>query len=101
MLAHQSPDLIAFLERIGVVDLVNASLADALTGSDDGEAMLAELSASHLFVEAVGRPGRWYRLHRPVADGLRARPVQRQRRDLQRRAAKWFRDPRDAAGGRP
>jgi len=92
VLAHQSPDLIAFLERIGVVDLVNASLADALTGSDDGEAMLAELSASHLFVEAVGRPG---------AETICDRPVQRQRRDLQRRAAKWFRDPRDAAGGRP
>jgi LuxR family transcriptional regulator, maltose regulon positive regulatory protein len=57
--------------------------------------MLTELAASHLFVEAVGSPGRWYPLHRLVADILRARPMPpRQRRDLHRRAAEWFRDHR-------
>ena len=70
-----------------------AGLADALTGDHDGEARLAELAASLLFVEAVGRPGRWYRLHRLIADILRARPMPpRRRRDLYRRAAEWFRD---------
>jgi LuxR family maltose regulon positive regulatory protein len=55
--------------------------------------MLAELAASHLFVEAVDQPGRWYRLHRLLVDLLRARPLPpRRRRDLHRRAAEWFRD---------
>jgi LuxR family maltose regulon positive regulatory protein len=59
----QSPELVTFLEQISVVDLVSAELADALTGRNDGAAMLAELAASHVFMQAVGTPGRWYRLH--------------------------------------
>jgi LuxR family maltose regulon positive regulatory protein len=93
VLDRQSPELSAFLERISMVDLVCADLADALTGGHDGAAMLAELAASHLFVQAIGRPGQWYRLHRLIVDILRARPIPaRKRRDLHRRAAEWFRD---------
>ena len=34
----------------------------------------------------------WYRLHRLIADILRARPTaRRERQDLQRRAAQWYR----------
>ena len=77
VLDRQTPELVAFLEKISVVDLVCADLADSLTGRRDGAAMLAELAASHLFVEALGRPGRWYRLHRLIADILRARPSRR------------------------
>jgi hypothetical protein len=73
--------------------VVNAGLADALTGGHDGAAMLDELAASHLFVLAIGRPGRWYRMHRLIVDILRAKPMPtRERRDLHRRAAEWFRD---------
>jgi LuxR family maltose regulon positive regulatory protein len=93
VLDYQAPELIAFLERISVVDLVSPGLADALTGAGDGESRLAELAASHLFVQAVGPSGRWYRLHRLIVDILRARPMPtRDRRDLHRRAAEWFRD---------
>ena len=67
--------MIAFLETISVVDLVCADLADALTGRHDGARVLADLAASHLFVQAVGQPGRWYRLHRLISDILRARPA--------------------------
>ena len=74
VLERQSPELLAFLEKISAVDLVCADLADALTGREDGAAMLAEIAAAHLFVQALGRPGRWYRLHRLIADILRARP---------------------------
>ena len=92
VLDRQSPELVAFLEKISVVDLVCADLADSLTGRRDGAAMLAELAASHLFVEALGKPGRWYRLHRLIADVVRVRPSRRSaRRDLHRRAAEWFR----------
>ncbi|MFC5235202.1 LuxR C-terminal-related transcriptional regulator [Pseudonocardia zijingensis] len=92
VLDRESPGTIAFLETISVVDLVRGDLADALTGRGDGSRVLADLAASHLFVQAVGRPGRWYRLHRLIADILRARPApRRERRDLHRRAAEWFR----------
>jgi len=90
VLDRESPEVIAFLETISVVDLVCADLADALTGRCDGARMLADLAASHLFVQAVGRPGRWYRLHRLISDIVRARPApRRRRRDLHRRAAEW------------
>ena len=80
------------LGKICVPDLVCADLADAVTGSDDGAARLAELEASNLFVQSVGRAGRWYQLHRLVAELLRAQLTDpRQRRDLHRRAAEWHR----------
>jgi LuxR family maltose regulon positive regulatory protein len=91
VLDRESPEVITFLETVSVVDLVCADLADALTGRRDGARMLADLAASHLFVQAVGQPGRWYRLHRLISDIVRALPAaRRQRRDLHRRAAEWF-----------
>ena len=91
ILDRRPPELVAFLEDVSVVDLVCVDLADALTGGTDGAAVLAELAASHLFVQALGRPGRWYQLHRLILDLLRARPMaRRRRRDLHRRAAMWF-----------
>ncbi|MGE0300617.1 LuxR C-terminal-related transcriptional regulator [Pseudonocardia sp.] len=91
VLAGQPPELVRFLETISIVDLVCAELADALTGRDDSEQLLAEFAASHLFVQAVERSGRWYHLHRLIGDLLRSRPLpRRQRRDLHRRAAEWF-----------
>ena len=93
VLARLSADLVGFLEKVSVVDLVCVDLADALTGRTDGAAVLGELAASHLFVHALDRPGRWYRLHRLLLDLLRARPLpRRERRDLHRRAAQWFAD---------
>ncbi len=70
---RQPPELLDFLVRVSFVDLVCADLADALTGARTGAATLAELAASNLFVHAVGPGGRWYRLHRLIADVLRTR----------------------------
>ena len=93
VLDRQSPELLQFLRQISTVDVVSADLAQALTGRHDSPQLLADLAASHLFVQAVDRPGRWYRLHRLIADILRAQPTTpRERRDLHRRAAEWFRD---------
>jgi LuxR family transcriptional regulator, maltose regulon positive regulatory protein len=93
VLDQQAPELIAFLQKISAVELVCADLADALTGRRDSAEVLTGLFASHLFVQAVDRRGRWYRLHRLIADVLRARPTaRRERRDLQRRAAQWYRN---------
>jgi LuxR family transcriptional regulator, maltose regulon positive regulatory protein len=89
---RQTPELLDFLVRVSFVDLVSADLADALTGSQTGAATLADLAASNLFVHAVGPGGRWYRLHRLIADVLRTRITDsRTVRDIHRRAAEWFR----------
>jgi LuxR family maltose regulon positive regulatory protein len=92
VLDEQTPELMRFLEKISTVDFVCADLAEALTGRRDSEQVLGELAASHLFVQAVDRPGRWFHLHRLIGDILQSRPVpRRERRDLKRRAAEWFR----------
>ncbi len=86
-----APELLDFLVRVSILDVVSAELADALTGGGNGAATLAELAASNLFVQAVGTGGRWYRLHRLIADVLRTRITQpRTFRDLHRRAAEWY-----------
>jgi LuxR family transcriptional regulator, maltose regulon positive regulatory protein len=87
-----TPTLLNFLVRVSFVDLVSADLADALTGGSTGAATLAELARSNLFVQAVGPRGQWYRLHRLIADVLRARVSNpRTLRDIHRRAAEWYR----------
>ena len=89
---RQPPELLDFLVRVSFVDLVCADLADALTGARTGAATLAELAASNLFVHAVGSGGRWYRLHRLIADVLRPRITDpRTLRDVHRRSAEWHR----------
>ncbi len=86
-----APELLDFLVRVSILDVVSPDLADALTGDRSGAAMLTELAASNLFVHAVGAGGRWYRLHRLMADVLRTRISQpRTLRDLHRRAAQWY-----------
>ncbi len=86
-----APDLLDFLVRVSILDVVSADLADALTGSRGGAATLADLAASNLFVHAVGPAGQWYRLHRLLADLLRSRITDpRTSRDLHRRAAEWY-----------
>jgi LuxR family maltose regulon positive regulatory protein len=86
-----APELLDFLVRVSVLDVVSADLADALTGSRSGAATLSDLAASNLFVHAVGPAGQWYRLHRLLADLLRSRITDaRMVRDLHRRAAEWY-----------
>ena len=86
-----APELLDFLVRVSVLDAVSADLADALTGRRSGAATLSDLAASNLFVHAVGPAGRWYRLHRLLADLLRSRITDpRMVRDLHRRAAEWY-----------
>jgi hypothetical protein len=85
------PELLDFLVRVSILDVVTPDLADALTDSRSGAATLADLAASNLFVHAVGPAGQWYRLHRLLADLLRSRiTAPRTLRDLHRRAAEWY-----------
>ncbi|GAY10032.1 regulatory protein, LuxR [Pseudonocardia sp. N23] len=90
VLGGLAPELLGFLVRVSILDVVCAELADAITGRRDGAVTLAELAAENLFVQAVGG-GRWYRLHRLIADVLRPRLVRpRTVRELHRRAAVWY-----------
>ncbi len=81
-----------FLGTVGFLDVVCAELADAVTGEQDGTAMLAELSSSNLFVHSEGDGGPWFRLPGIVSDVLGSGMSDpRVRRDRHRRAAEWYR----------
>jgi LuxR family transcriptional regulator, maltose regulon positive regulatory protein len=92
VLEPQAASAQQFLRSIGILDYVCAELADAVTGGQDGAAMLAELSSANLFVHSVGDGGRWHRLPGLVSDVLRSQMADpRVRRDQHRRAAEWYR----------
>ena len=71
---RRQPDRVAdFLMATAVLDQMTGALCDALTGSDDGSAMLEELERSNLFVVPLDDQRTWYRYHHLFAEALRAR----------------------------
>ncbi len=92
VLARQPAEVQAFLLRTCVAERLSGGLADALTGRDDGDRLLARLERDHAFTVGLG-PGRsWYRYHPLFAELLRAE-LRHARPDevteLHRRAASW------------
>ena len=65
VLAHQPAHVRRFLARTSVVDRLSGPLCDALTGDDDGAAMLRHLERHGLFTRAVG-PGRGRFAYHPL-----------------------------------
>jgi LuxR family transcriptional regulator, maltose regulon positive regulatory protein len=73
VLRRQSDRVADFLMATAVLDQMTGPLCDALTGSDDGSAMLGELERSNLFVVPLDDQRTWYRYHHLFAEALRAR----------------------------
>ncbi len=73
VLARQPPDIRAFLLHTSVLDRLNGSLCDALTGRHDSHTVLEFLDRANLLVIPLDDQRRWYRYHRLFADLLRAR----------------------------
>ncbi len=99
VLARQPPPVRAMLLCTSILDRLNGELADALTGRDDGEPMLAELERAGAFVVPVERRHGWYRYHQLFAELLRVElrhEAPERIPELHRRAAGWF-----AANGSP
>jgi LuxR family transcriptional regulator, maltose regulon positive regulatory protein len=93
VLARQPPPLRSMLLSTSILDRLNGELADALTGRDDGESMLAELERAGAFVVPLERRGGWYRYHQLFAELLRVelRHESPERvPELHRRAARWL-----------
>ncbi|HWD44933.1 MAG TPA: LuxR C-terminal-related transcriptional regulator [Actinomycetota bacterium] len=93
VLERQPAELRDFLLRTCVVDELSGDLADALTGGDDGESMLARLERANAFVSAVDSRRRSYRYHQLFAELLRyelGRESPGLAARLHRRAAGWY-----------
>jgi len=90
---RQSKNIQAFLLQTSILERLSGSLCDAVTGQDDGQAMLEALERANLFIFPLDHRQRWYRYHQLFADFLRAHlkrtdpglvPV------LHSRASEWY-----------
>jgi LuxR family transcriptional regulator, maltose regulon positive regulatory protein len=93
VLAHQPPDLRAFLLRTSIVDTLCADLADAITGETDGHVMIARLEHGGVLMTPLDEHGTWHRYHPLFAELLRAElraQLPDEVDELHRRAATWL-----------
>jgi LuxR family maltose regulon positive regulatory protein len=100
VLQRQPDDVRTFLLQTSVLTRLTGDLCDAVTGRDDGKALLDALDRANLFLVPLDDRRRWYRYHHLFGDVLRARLQDEQPgrlRDLHLRASRWF----EQAGERP
>ncbi|WRZ88833.1 LuxR C-terminal-related transcriptional regulator [Streptomyces sp. NBC_01007] len=93
VLEAQSDETQELLLRSSILEQIHPDLANALTGRDDAEPILAGLQHANAFVEAIGHS--WYRLHPLFAEILRVHLRVRHpgmEPELRRRAARWLSD---------
>ncbi len=84
-----------FLLQTSVLDQLQGSLCDAVTGEPGGRAALEALDRQNLFVIPLDDRREWYRYHHLFADVLRARLLDEDPDasvELHRRASTWFAD---------
>jgi LuxR family maltose regulon positive regulatory protein len=89
VLRRQPAEVQSFLVQSSILDRLCGSLCDAITGRDDGVAMLERLEQANLFLVPLDKERRWFRYHHLFADFLK----QRQPSDVttwHHRASQWF-----------
>jgi LuxR family maltose regulon positive regulatory protein len=82
-----------FLLQTSILRRLTGPLCDALTGNEDGGAMLETLERTNLFVVPLDDQRRWYRYHHLFADVLAARlrdEAPETIGPLHRRASTWY-----------
>ncbi|AMO77354.1 HTH-type transcriptional regulator MalT [Pseudomonas citronellolis] len=81
------------LLTLSVASRFNGELANALTGRQDGQALLERLDSLQLFLMPLDRERHWYRFHQLFADFLRAHLREREPerfKQLHFNASLWF-----------
>jgi len=92
VLKRQPEHVQDFLMQTSILDRMTGPLCDALTGQDQGRAMLEDLDKRNLFLVPLDARRRWYRYHHLFADVLHARLLDEQPHrvaELHRLASDW------------
>jgi LuxR family maltose regulon positive regulatory protein len=95
VLAELPDEELAFLLRTGVLDRFCAPLCDAVTGAQDGRAMLDRIERSNYFLIPLDPSHDWYRYHHLFGELLRHELERREpgfAAELHSRAGRWFLD---------
>ena len=92
VLKRQPEQVQDFLMLTSILDRMNGSLCDALTGQEGGRATLEDLDKRNLFLVPLDDRRQWYRYHHLFADVLQARLLDEQPgrvAELHRLASDW------------
>lgn len=90
VLRQQEPNVREFLQQTAVLERLSASLCNAVTGREDGQAILARLERENLFLISLDDRRQWYRYHHLLADSLRAGLEDGTQATLHQRASRWY-----------
>ncbi len=93
VLSRQPEQVQSFLLRTSILERLCGSLVEAVTGQDEGQAMLEALERANLFVVPLDDERHWYRYHHLFAEVLKNRLEQAEPElvpDLHRRASAWY-----------
>lgn len=94
VLQRQSTDIQNFLLRTSILDKMCGPLCDALTGNENGQAILHQLENSNLFIIPMDNRRGWYRYHSLFNILLQQRLSQTCGKDeigqLHRQASEWY-----------
>ena len=93
VLQSQPGSVRRFLLQTAILDRLNGSLCDAVTGEEDGSTRLETLQRGNFFVIPLDDKRNWYRYHQLFADVLRMHLISEkpdQVSVLHRRASEWY-----------
>lgn len=94
VLQRQPVEFQNFLQQTSILDRLNASLCDALTGRQDSRAMLNMLERSNLFILPLDNRREWFRYHHLFGELLQKRLRETHSSDeiasLHRAASNWY-----------
>ena len=93
VLQSQPEPIRRFLLQTAILDRLNGSLCDAVTGKEEGNARLEALQRGNFFVIPLDDKRNWYRYHHLFADVLRMHLMAEQPDQvsaLHRRASEWY-----------
>ena len=93
VLLQQSESVQTFLLQTAVLNRLTGPLCDAITGQENGQAILEKLDRDNVFIVPLDSERRWYRYHHLFADLLRQRLRQthlEQIPTLHSRASAWY-----------
>ena len=98
VLDQQPASVRRFLLDTSILDRLSGPLCDAITGGDDGQAVLETLERRNLLVVPLDNRRYWYRYHHLFADVLQSRLLAERPEDvavLNRRASDWYQQAGD------
>ena len=93
VLQRQPDHVRSFLLQTSILDRLNGSLCDAVTGQQDGNARLESLERGNFFVVPLDDKRQWYRYHHLFAEVLSVHLREDQPDQvaaLHRRASMWY-----------